>query len=401
MYMKYKDMTSPSFLEDKQVIFDDITAKALPIQPNPQASLKCAGCRRNYPLELRYRCEECQGVLNVVYSGNQKIKSGLGISRFEEFLPLNSFKEFPCPETPCVKFDNPHYVKHEGIYCKVEGALVTGNTKYRQSCVATPGLLWGGVREFVVASTGNSSSSFMYWAKQLQGLIHVHVFVPSTHRHRLRFDNPHVTIHETDVDYVETANLAKEFAQKHNDVFSEGGFFNYFRREGLKTSYMEGALQMDFQVDVVFQPVSSGMGFYGGYFGFKQLLANGYIKKMPRFVAVQQDTCAPVATAFHADRDQVADDDIIRSPFGLAEAILRGNPTATYPYLRDLIRETGGTVVAPTQAEILESYQVLEEAGISACHTGSLSLAACKRLISEGWISPKEKCLLLITGGRN
>ncbi|NEQ84195.1 MAG: pyridoxal-phosphate dependent enzyme, partial [Moorea sp. SIO2I5] len=148
------------------------------------------------------------------------------------------------------------------------------------------------------------------------------------------------------------------------------------------------------------QPISSGMGFYGGYFGFKQLLANGYIKKMPRFVGVQQDTCAPVYTAFHANREQIADDDIIRNPTGKAEAILRGNPTATYSYLRDLILDTQGTVVAPTQAELLKSYEVLQQAGISACHTGALSLAACKKLILDGWITPEEKCLLMVTGGR-
>lgn len=370
------------------------------IEANSLAHLKCAVCGKEYPLELRYYCQACDGgVLNVVYSDTQTVKPGSGLQRFEDFVPIKPSPEFHCPQTPLVRFHNPEYVDHNGIYCKVEGALATGNTKYRQSCMAVPGLLWGGVKEFAVASTGNSSSSFMYWAKKLEGLIRVHVFVPSTHRHRLKFESPYATIHETDVDFVETGKLAKKYAQENN-LFWEGGFFNYFRREGLKTGYIEGATQLDFQVDVVFQPISSGMGFYGGYFGFKQLLANGYIKKMPRFVAVQQDTCAPVYTAFHSHREQIADEDIVRNPTGKAEAILRGNPTASYPYLRDLILETQGTVVAPTQAELLESYQILNEAGISVCHTGSLSLAACKKLIVEGWISPEEKCLLMMTGGK-
>ncbi|NEO61922.1 MAG: pyridoxal-phosphate dependent enzyme [Moorea sp. SIO4G2] len=370
------------------------------IEANSMAHLQCAVCGKEYPLELRYRCQSCDGgVLNVVYRGNQKVESGSGLQRFKDFVPIKPLPEFSCPETPLIRFDNAQYVDHDGIYCKVEGALATGNTKYRQSCMATPGLLWGGVKEFVVSSTGNSSSSFMYWAKELEGQIRVHVFVPSTHRHRLKFQSPYATIHETDVDFVETGKLAKDYAQDHN-LFWEGGFFNFFRREGLKTGYMEGATQMDFQVDVVFQPISSGMGFYGGYFGFKQLLANGYIKKMPRFVGVQQDTCAPVYTAFHANREQIADEDIIRNPTGKAEAILRGNPTATYSYLRDLILDTQGTVVAPTQAELLKSYEVLQQAGISACHTGALSLAACKKLILDGWITPEEKCLLMVTGGR-
>ena len=368
------------------------------IQVNPRASLKCALCGETTPLALRYRCDKCGGVMNVTYDGPQCIKPGSGLHRFEDFLPIQTKAPFLCPETPCVQFKNKPYVAHDGIYCKVEGVLATGNTKYRQSCVAAPGLFWAGVREFVLASTGNSASSFMYWAGKLEGEIHVHVFVPSTHRYRLRFDNPNVTIHETDVDFVETGKLAKAFA-RDNRIFVEGGFFNFFRREGLKTGYMEAALQLDFQVDVVFQAVSSGMGFYGGYIGFKQLLANGYIKKMPRFVAVQQDTCAPVGSAFHANREEITNEDIIRNPTGLGEAILRGNPTATYPYLRHLILETNGTVVAPTQEEIMASYEVLARAGISACHTASVTLAACKRLILDEWIAPEEKCVLILTGG--
>ncbi len=377
---------------------DNVAQNSTPLA-NENASLKCAICEELYPFCLRYRCEKCDGALNVVYSGTQQIKSGSGIERFEDFLPLKIQEPFLCPETPCIRFDNRSYLEHNGIFCKIEGTLATGDTKYRQSCMATPGLLWGGKRDFVVDSTGNTSSSFMYWAGMLNGQIHVHVFIPSTHRARLKYDNPYVTVHETQVDYVETGILAEAFAQKNN-LFAEGGFFNFFRREGLKSGYLEGAMQMDFQVDVVFQPISSGLGFYGGYWGFKQLLANGYIKKMPRFVAVQQDTCAPILTAFNEGRSRIDDVDIVRNPRGLGEAILRGNPAATYPYLRDLILDTDGTVVAPTQAEIGESYEVLADAGISACHTGSISLAACKKLVFDNWISPDERCLLLITGGR-
>ncbi len=132
------------------------------IQANPMAHLKCAVCGEEYPLKLRYRCQACDGgVLNVVYSGTQTIKPGSGMQRFEDFVPIKPLSEFDCPETPLVQLNNPQYVNHDGIYCKFEGALATGNTKYRQSCMATPGLLWGGAREFVVSSTGNSSSSFM------------------------------------------------------------------------------------------------------------------------------------------------------------------------------------------------------------------------------------------------
>ena len=92
---------------------------------NKNASLKCAVCEKQYSLSLRYRCGACDGVLNVVYAGTQQIKSGFGIERFEDFLPLKIQEPFLCPETPCVRFDNRNYLEHNGVFCKVEGALET------------------------------------------------------------------------------------------------------------------------------------------------------------------------------------------------------------------------------------------------------------------------------------
>lgn len=112
------------------------------IQVNTKAHLKCAVCGEEYPLELRYRCQSCDdGVLNVVYSTPQTIKSGSGLERFEDFVPIQPMTDFYCPESPLVQLKNPQYLDHNGVYCKVEGNLATGNTKYRQSCMATPGLL--------------------------------------------------------------------------------------------------------------------------------------------------------------------------------------------------------------------------------------------------------------------
>jgi threonine synthase len=212
--------------------------------------------------------------------------------------------------------------------------------------------------------------------------------------------SPAVTVHEHDVDYVEAGNLARRFANERG-LFLEGGFFNLFRREGLKTAYLEAAVQMDFEVDLVFQAVSSGIGFYGGYNAFRQLKSAGYIKKMPRFICVQQDTCAPMVSAFHHGREMIEPQDVIKNPVGLAQAILRGDPTVTYPYILGVVRESGGTFVAPSQADIVSSFEALNRGGMTACHTSATVLAAWRNLVETRTIAGTDRALLMLTGGHH
>ena len=95
-------------------------------------------------------------------------------------------------------------------------------------------------------------------------------------------DGPGVTLHVFDGNYVEASNAAKRFAAEQGLIF-EGGFFNYARREGLKTAYLEAYDAIPDGPDVVVQAVASGMGLYGGHRGMREYQRLGRLHKTPSF----------------------------------------------------------------------------------------------------------------------
>ena len=65
----------------------------------PAKALQCKECRKTYPLEARYACEECFGPLEVRYdfsgldaeSTRRRIQAGPpDIWRYIDFLPFDS-----------------------------------------------------------------------------------------------------------------------------------------------------------------------------------------------------------------------------------------------------------------------------------------------------------------------
>src|SRR6266446_10334135 len=104
-------------------------------------------------------------------------------------------------------------------------------------CVVTV-LLEAGITEFVMSSTGNSSTAVINEIERHDGRLACHVFAPAKLAHRIRCRNAYMNLHVVDSDFVATGKAAKSFAFD-SGLHWEGGFFNYARREGLKTAFIE------------------------------------------------------------------------------------------------------------------------------------------------------------------
>src|SRR3954452_15069733 len=154
--------------------------------------------------------------------------------------------------------------------------------------------------------------------------------------------------------FVEAFEAAREFAEEHGLV-SERGFFNPGRREGLKLAWLEAADQGPGPIDWYVQAVSSAMGVYGVYKGANELRALGRSERPPRLLCVQQETCAPMISAWEDDSEVIRPEHIVERPTGIAQAILRGNPSRAYPHVREIVVESGGGFVAVSESEIREA----------------------------------------------
>ena len=86
-------------------------------------------------------------------------------------------------------------------------------------------------------------------------------------------------------------------------------------------------------------------------------------------VAVQQPGQQIYAgTGLERRRRAIRPQDIVERPVGIVSAILRGNPTRAYPPVRRIVLDTGGTMVAVSEADIRNVWTWVEEdEGISPC----------------------------------
>ena len=365
---------------------------------------RCVTCGREYPHEVLNRCPDDGGAIDVFYDlGRVRIQDVESpLERYFDLLPIEDPENLLWGgegNTPCFRATElEKKLGHRRIYLKDETRNPTLTTKDR---IASMGLSYFkelGVDEFVISSTGNSSTAFARGA-QLFGNAKVHIFAGRDWLYRLNYpDHPQVMTYVVDDDFVAAGKFSQEFA-KVNGLLSEGGFFNLARREGLKLAYLEAYDQMDRTPEYVFQAVSSGMGLLGGYKGALEYLAMGRLSRLPRFTAVQQATCAPMAGAYQEGLDHIEPRHVIKNPKGLAHAILRGDPRQAYPYIHHVVTASEGSIESVNNEEIIAARnEVLECEGLHICFSAATAVAGMAKLIRTNAIPKGAPLLVNITG---
>lgn len=368
-------------------------------------SLACVVCGRWKDDGPANRCGECGGAVDAIHDlGSVSLEKGHNpLQTYFDLLPLRSRDSAAWlgeGDTPC--FPAEEFGRRVGLsrlVLKDESANPTLSTKDRIASVGLSRLAELGVKRFVMASTGNSSTSYARGVQLLDG-VEMALFCGRRFRHRLNYpDHDAVSTYLVEGDFVSAGAAARRFADR-TGAFFEGGFFNLARREGLKLAYLEAFDQMDAPPEYVFQAVSSGMGLLGAYKGALEYRFLGRLSALPRFVAVQQESCAPMAHAYHEGASAISERHVVREPHGIAEAILRGDPTRTYPYIRYVCDTTGGRILAVDESEIREARDLLEETeGVSVCYASATALAGTVRMRREGTLPPDAPVLVNLTGG--
>ena len=148
--------------------------------------------------------------------------------------------------------------------------------------------------------------------------------------------------------------------------------------------------------DVIVYPTGGGTGLVGMWKAFDELEQLGWIDaRRPRMVSVQAEGCAPIVKAFEKGHDAT-------SPWEHAHTVASGLrvpvPFAGKLILR-AIRESGGTAVAVTDDEILQSQvELARSEGLLAAPEGAATWAAVKKLRAVGWLDPEQRVVLFNTG---
>lgn len=370
-----------------------------------QVTHRCVKCRREFPHAFTPFCGHCGGMIDVHYDLDRARlhPSDNPLERFLDLLPVrraSSLLPQQMAYTPCV-----HAVRlgaalgMPALYLKNETVLPTGTTKDRMAVVSLAFLAECGVRAFCTSSTGNSSTAYARAISRYPDL-RLYLFTAESFSQRVTYGEGDQVVPFVlrGASFVDAFNAAGAFAARRR-LTSERGFFNPGRREGLKLAFLEASEQVPGPIDWYVQAVSSGMGVYGTYKGARELTRMGRIPRPPRLLCVQQETCAPMVRAFQDGSPVIRPDDVVRKPPGIAEAILRGDPTKAYPHVREIVVESGGTFVAVNETEIREARRMVEELeGLSPCFSASAAVAGVIRLVRRGDFPRRDTVLINLTG---
>jgi threonine synthase len=375
------------------------------------AALRCVLCGKEYaPEKVLYVCPKHgdEGILDVIYDydliGQRLTKEGLAgnhdysLWRYAPLLPIA--EDSPRPPLQ-VGWTPLYHAQRLGenlglprLYLKDDGRNPTASFKDRASAVGVVKALELGYDTVTCASTGNAASSLAGLAASV-GLRSV-IFVPrrapqAKVAQLLIFGARVITVKGT---YDQAFDLCLE-ATRQYPWYSRNTAYNPYLSEGKKTAALELCEQLDWQApDRIFVSVGDGCIIGGLWKGLKDLLALGFIERMPQLVGVQAEGAAPLVRAWEEGTEVV----LPLVPDTLADSISVGQPRDRVKALR-AVRETGGRYVRVSDEEILEAMRLLgREAAVFAEPAGAAGFAGLRKLALEGEIEPNERIAVLVTG---
>lgn len=376
---------------------------------------KCSICGKEYlPASIIYTCSECGGNLDVVldYKGIaakyqvEDITSRTDYSLWR-YLPLLPVKD-PGGEGTTLRnvgwtplYSPSRLMKSLGVkqfWIKDEGKNPTASFKDRASSVVVARALEIGAEYVVTASTGNAGAALagMSAAIGQKAIIFAPKTAPQAKIAQLLIYGAQVIL--VDGNYDSAFDLTIE-ASKEFGWYCRNTGFNPFTAEGKKTAAFEIWEQVCLNQEQesepvnVFVSVGDGNIISGLHKGFKDLLALGWLKQMPKIFGIQSDKSAAVANAFFAGTEEI----IPISATTIADSISVDLPRDGVRAVR-AARATGGTYITVTDEEIISGIGELGKHGIFVEPAGSTSYVGMKKALADKLISPDEPTVVINTG---
>jgi threonine synthase len=371
--------------------------------------LRCRECGRTYPAEARHVCDFCFGPLEVAYDyeamrravTRATIEAGPpSIWRYADLLPVaNTLPvDLSAGFTPLIKADRlAQELGLRELYLKDDTRNPTGSFKDRVVSVALSKARELGFKVAACASTGNLANSVAAHAARA-GMASV-VFIPSDlEPSKIAmtwvFDGKIVAI---DGSYDDVNRICAELASDRPDWAFVNVNVRPYYSEGSKTLAFEVAEQLGWRApDHVVVPIGSGSQLTKIHKGFHELESLGLIDDGSSVTinGAQPVGCAPVATAFATGADHIRP----VKPDTIAKSLAIGNPADGW-YALQTIRETGGSVEAVSDKEIVDAIRLLARTeGIFAETAGGVTVATLCRLAHAGKFRADETVVAYITG---
>ena len=335
--------------------------------------LLCKSCGTMYPMnDPRWRCD-CGDLLNVCFRARfdreKIVRRKPTMWRYREALPIDdddhvvSFEE---GMTPMIPVD----LGAGTLLLKLEQLFPTGSYKDRGAAVLISKAKEMGIARVVEDSSGNAGCAIAAYAAKAG--IECEILVPErTSPGKLA----QILLYGAALRRVpgsreHTANAALAAAET---TYYASHSWNPFFFQGTKTFAYEVWEQLGFRApDALLLPTGNGTLLIGSFIGFRELKENGLVDKMPRHIAVQAENCAPLLAMFRNGLDFVP---AIATRETIAEGVAIATPVRGKEIV-DIVRETGGEVLAVSDAEVEKTLILLGGKGLYVEPTSALPVAA-------------------------
>ncbi len=268
------------------------------------------------------------------------------------------------------------------VWLKVEGANPTGSFKDRGMTMAISLAVEEGAKAVVCASTGNTSASAAAYASRA-GLACV-VLIPEGHiaLGKLAQALMHgARVLQVRGNFDQLLSIVRDLP-KHAPVTVVNSV-NPHRIEGQKTGAFEIVDVLGDAPDVHCIPVGNAGNISAYWKGYLQYKEAGRSTRLPRMLGFQAAGAAPIVLGHP-----------VENPETIATAIRIGNPASWYSATA-AASESGGSITAVTDDEIMEAYTFLADHESVFCEAASSASVA--GLIKQG-VPKGSKVVCVLTG---
>ena len=375
---------------------------------NTPYELRCRECGKSWGDQPKSICEDCFSPLEVSYDyeaaraafTREKISQRpTNMWRYAELLPLpqNFHPSLPVGFTPLISV--PRLAKKLGakrLWVKNDAVcLPTLSFKDRVVAVALAQARAFGFEVVSCSSTGNLANAVA--AQAAREGFKAWIFIPA--------DLEPAKVVGTEVfgatlvriagSYDQVNRLCSQIADEHPWGFVNVNLRPYYA-EGSKTVGFEIAEQLGWRLpDNIVVPMAGGSLITKIKKAFDELIKLGLVEDKPvRFFGAQASGCSPISTAVKGGREEI----LPQRPSTIARSLAIGNP-ADGPYAIRTITQTGGWAEDVSDAEVVESMQLLGKTeGIFTETAGGVTVGTARKLYQQGRILPDETTVLCITG---
>jgi threonine synthase len=364
-------------------------------------SLECSRCHHPISAETPQTvCPMCAGSLYVRYDldavKREASRPGPGgvqsMWRYSAVLPDVTPVTLGEGWTPMLRSQ-----RYPNLFIKEEATNPTGAFKARGMSAAVSMAKHYGLKKLAAPSAGNAAGALAAYAAAAG--IEAHLFMPKDVPFANYLESLAYGAHVTLVD-----GLISDCGRVVAEQKAAEGWFDVstlkepFRVEGKKTMGYELVEQLGWEYpDAVFYPTGGGVGLIGMWKAFEEMEALGWVKpgRRPKMIAVQASGCAPVARAYREGADASK---MFENAATFAAGLRVPKPYGDYIIL-DIVRESGGTVVAQDDSAILDSLlDWARKEGLLLCPEGAAATAAYDHLIETGFLKPSDRVVLFNTG---